>query len=172
MKWTFPSLTCPLLQIGMSVKNRNRMANSVHPDETGHYEPSDQDLHCLHTHLVWSAGQKGLTCWHVKVDIQVQMNKKFGEKKTTFYDTFSFVSHETIISFTLLLVVSGIIILNHSLSTFLPYFYCCRFNPFTLSGLIYHNSLDWAISNRRVSGQVLLFLCFIVIIMFYRNSCI
>ena len=26
---------------------KNRMANSVDPDETAHYEPSYQDLHCL-----------------------------------------------------------------------------------------------------------------------------
>ena len=46
MKWTFAS--CPLLQIGISFKNQNRMANSVDPDGTAHYEPSHQDLHCLH----------------------------------------------------------------------------------------------------------------------------
>ena len=34
-----------LLQIGISVKNQNWMANSVDPDETAHYEPSHQDLH-------------------------------------------------------------------------------------------------------------------------------
>ena len=38
-------------------------------------------------------------------------------------------------------------------------------NPFTLSGLFYHNSLDWSISNSRVSGWFLLSL------LFYRNSC-
>ena len=32
------------LQIEMSVKNQNRMANSVDPDETSYYEPSHQDL--------------------------------------------------------------------------------------------------------------------------------
>ena len=31
----------------VSVKNRNRMANNVDPDEMAHYEPSHQDLHCL-----------------------------------------------------------------------------------------------------------------------------
>ena len=29
------------------VKNRNRIVNSVDPDETAHYEPSHRDLHCL-----------------------------------------------------------------------------------------------------------------------------
>ena len=29
------------------VKNLNRMANSVDPDETAHHEPSRQDLHCM-----------------------------------------------------------------------------------------------------------------------------
>ena len=51
---------CPLLQIGMSVKNQNRIAKSVDPDETAHDEPSHQDLHCLHTYLVWSTGMKEL----------------------------------------------------------------------------------------------------------------
>ena len=32
-----------------SVKNQNRMANSVDPDETAHYEPSHQDIHSLQT---------------------------------------------------------------------------------------------------------------------------
>ena len=36
------------------------MANSVDPDETAHYEPTHQDLHCLHSYLVWSAGLKWL----------------------------------------------------------------------------------------------------------------
>ena len=31
----------------MSVKNQNRMANSVDPDETAYYEPSHQELYCL-----------------------------------------------------------------------------------------------------------------------------
>ena len=36
------------------------MANSVDPDETASYEPSHLDLHCLQTHLYWSAGTKAL----------------------------------------------------------------------------------------------------------------
>ena len=32
----------------------NRMADSVDPDETAHYEPSHQDLHCLQWCLCWS----------------------------------------------------------------------------------------------------------------------
>ena len=44
----------------MLVKNQNRMANSVDPDETAHYELSHQDLHCLHRYVVWFAGLKGL----------------------------------------------------------------------------------------------------------------
>ena len=36
------------------------MANSVDPDEMAHYEPSHQDLHCLHKYLFWSAGMEGL----------------------------------------------------------------------------------------------------------------
>ena len=33
--------------MGISVKNQNRLANSVVPDETARYEPSHQELHCL-----------------------------------------------------------------------------------------------------------------------------
>ena len=36
-------------------------------------------------------------------------------------------------------------------------------SPFMLSGLFYHNSLDWSISNSRVSGYLLILLCFIEI---------
>ena len=36
------------------------MSNSVHPDETAHYEPSHQDVHCLHRYLLWSVGLKVL----------------------------------------------------------------------------------------------------------------
>ena len=39
-------------------------------------------------------------------------------------------------------------------------------NPFTSSGLSYHNSLNRSISNSRVPGQ------FLVLLYFYRNSCI
>ena len=44
----------------MSVKNQNRMANSIDPDETAHYEPSHHNLHCLLRYLVWYAKMKGL----------------------------------------------------------------------------------------------------------------
>ena len=45
-KWRFQS------------KTKNRMANSVDPDETTHYEMSHLDLHCLQRCLFWSAGMK------------------------------------------------------------------------------------------------------------------
>ena len=48
-----------VLQIGMSVKNENKMANGVDTDETAHHEPSHQDLHCLPMYLIWCAGLKG-----------------------------------------------------------------------------------------------------------------
>ena len=48
------------MQIGVSVKSKNRMANNVNPDETALDEPSDLDLHCLHRYLFWSARLKGL----------------------------------------------------------------------------------------------------------------
>ena len=44
----------------MSVKNQNRMADSVDPDEMALYEPSHRDLYCLHMYLIWSAGLQAL----------------------------------------------------------------------------------------------------------------
>ena len=43
--------------------------------------------------------------------------------------------------------------------------------PFMLSGLFYHNSLDWSTSNTRVSGKFLLLHvpCFVEIPMFNAN---
>ena len=56
LKWTYP-----LLNLDMSIvanrdvsQNQIRMKNSGDPDETAQYEPSHQDLHCLHMFLVWS----------------------------------------------------------------------------------------------------------------------
>ena len=43
---------CLLLQIGMSVKNQNRMANNVDPDETAHYKLSHKDVHSFPRYLV------------------------------------------------------------------------------------------------------------------------
>ena len=37
------------------------MANSMDPDETARYEPSHQDLHCLHRYLFRSTGLKELS---------------------------------------------------------------------------------------------------------------
>ena len=39
---------------GFLSKINNRMANSVDPDETAHYEPSHLGLHCLQRYLYWS----------------------------------------------------------------------------------------------------------------------
>ena len=36
------------------LKIMNRIANSVDPDETAHYEPSHPDLHCLQKYPSWS----------------------------------------------------------------------------------------------------------------------
>ena len=55
--WTYP-----FFQIGMSVRNKNRMANSVDPDETARYEPSQLDLHGLQKCQGWFAGLKELIC--------------------------------------------------------------------------------------------------------------
>ena len=46
--------------MGLSVKNQNRMANTVDPDETAQYEPSYLYLRCLQMYLLWSAGLIGL----------------------------------------------------------------------------------------------------------------
>ena len=35
------------------------MANCVEPDETAHYEPSHQDLHCLHRYMVLDCRAEG-----------------------------------------------------------------------------------------------------------------
>ena len=34
-------------KMGCHLKNKNRMANSVDPDETARHEPSHPELHCL-----------------------------------------------------------------------------------------------------------------------------
>ena len=47
--------TCPLIQ---SKIKKQRMENSVDPDEIACYKLSHLDLHYLHMHLVWSAGLK------------------------------------------------------------------------------------------------------------------
>ena len=41
-----------------------RIANSVDPDETAHYEPSHLDLHCLQRYRVWFTTLEGLICLH------------------------------------------------------------------------------------------------------------
>ena len=43
-------------------------------------------------------------------------------------------------------------------------------NPFTWSGLFYHNSKDWSISNCRVSSLFSLLLCFTGIYVVNANS--
>ena len=49
-----------MFQIGVSVKNQNKMTDSVDPDETARNEPSDLDLHYLYRYLFWSVGMNGL----------------------------------------------------------------------------------------------------------------
>ena len=55
----------PLLQTGFQSKIKNRMADSVDPDEMAHYEPSYQDLHSLQRYLYWSAEMKDLRQYEV-----------------------------------------------------------------------------------------------------------
>ena len=65
--WILPE---PLFQIGISVKNQNIMANS-------HYEPSHQDLHCLHMYLYRSTGLKRLNMYtHIFV-LSFQMSPRW-----------------------------------------------------------------------------------------------
>ena len=37
---------------GLTLKSKNRMANSADPDEMAHTKPSHLNLHCLHSALV------------------------------------------------------------------------------------------------------------------------
>ena len=68
-----------MLRIWMSVTNQNRMANSVDPDETAHYEPSHQDLHCLHRFLVWSAGLKSEANLHDMLNLRKNISLSFAK---------------------------------------------------------------------------------------------
>ena len=63
MKWMFPLLTLDMSIVANRdvSQNKNRMANNVNPDETAHYEPSHQDLHCLRRYPDWSAELTRLT---------------------------------------------------------------------------------------------------------------
>ena len=45
---------------GCKYKIEKRMAKSVYPDETTHYQPFHWDFHCLQRYLVLSAGLKWL----------------------------------------------------------------------------------------------------------------
>ena len=58
-----------VMQIGVSVKNQNRMANSVEPDEMAHYEPSHQDLNCLQKHCFSLQGRKGSGAYFVGANL-------------------------------------------------------------------------------------------------------
>ena len=47
---------CWLMQNMVSIKNR--MVNSVDPDEMTRFKPPHMDLHCLDRYMFWSAGLK------------------------------------------------------------------------------------------------------------------
>ena len=61
MKSTIPSLNfdMPIIAKRCVIQKSIRIANSVDPDETAHYEPSHQDLHCFPV-MVWPLGLKWL----------------------------------------------------------------------------------------------------------------
>ena len=58
--------TCPLMQIDILVKNKNRIANSVDPDEVAHYEVSD---------LVYKAERINKATHHRTVISGVKLNR-------------------------------------------------------------------------------------------------
>ena len=58
--------TCPLLQVDILVKNKNRIANSVDPDEVAHYEVSD---------LVYKAERINKATHHRTVISGVKLNR-------------------------------------------------------------------------------------------------
>ena len=70
----------PLFQIGVSVKNQNRMANSVDPDEMAHYEPSHQDLHCKKN----KKNKNVLVCRAEKVNLYHSLGYSADDKLTIF----------------------------------------------------------------------------------------
>ena len=54
LKWILPSLNLDMstdAKIGFQSNVENRMANSVDPHETVHYEPAHLDLYSLHRYL-------------------------------------------------------------------------------------------------------------------------
>ena len=64
LTWTHPSFIPEFELIhyceqGFQSKHNNKMASSVDPDETAHYEPSHQNLQSLKRYLYWSVGMKG-----------------------------------------------------------------------------------------------------------------
>ena len=61
--WTLPSLNLDMyidVNRGFSLISENKIANSVDPDETAHYEAFHLDLHCLHRSMFQSTGLKSL----------------------------------------------------------------------------------------------------------------
>ena len=63
LEWIFLSLnldTTPFEKRGC-VKLNNRMANSVDPDKTVRYEPSQLDMQCLQSICIVLQGRKGYT---------------------------------------------------------------------------------------------------------------
>ena len=57
LKWTLPSLNLDMSTVAKkgfhSKIKKNRVANSVDPDEMACYELSHLDLHCLHLFITW-----------------------------------------------------------------------------------------------------------------------
>ena len=64
LKWTIPSMNLDIsidANRGFSQKiKKNRMANSVAPDDAAAYDSSHLNIHCLHRYLFWSVVLKGL----------------------------------------------------------------------------------------------------------------
>ena len=63
------------------------MANSVDPDETAHYEPSHQDLYCLHSYLVLVCRTER-EAWTV-LQITLLFMKRLNKTESAIFDFFS-----------------------------------------------------------------------------------
>ena len=54
LKWTLPFLNLDMSTASGKCKIKNRMTNSVDPNETVHYDLFQLGLQCLHRYLFWS----------------------------------------------------------------------------------------------------------------------
>ena len=70
------------MQKGFQSKIKNRIPNSVDPDDMAQYERSYQDLKCLHRYLFWSTGLKrliGRKCLRHLMTVDPLVNQKWSK---------------------------------------------------------------------------------------------